>query len=631
MDGLKDVANHFMIAEKSYDKIANINILLAYATSDPKYAQLAAQSIAKSFKLKPLKCTLFAHKLLSLSTSFSSDEETFKSIMSAINSLPDSTYPSIMNTTYQLLLNKSPNVQKIAYQICLNLVYNYPQYAGFQLLVMEKQYPNCESLELLYDRLQMDFPIIFSQVSLIHNQLIKIANPFHKKFFDQVNEAKNKFINGETTSAYQQLLQLMLSLASAPTSNLDKQLRLICDKPFKKLWKKIEERGRILQDSDFYALASIISEMNKKYESMRVIRLSSISEHLERKSKWSLYILGKQSLIDDGIRIQKFFHCIGNLEDSIQITLIGNDGKRYNFQLQNSSINERPLECNQFINLLSTLLTDIHSISHGSIVQFTKSLFLYEIPKNQISMYEMITIYQQSKLRVPDAEQLAIRGIAKSSYNDLTQLERVNALSKLRQNHLFDSSELAHALLVTSKDADSWAHRTSQFSLSLGLLSAVSYITGTVDSSPKNILIDKTNGSVTFLKFSGVRPKQPIPFRLTPMLENALGRYGIEGPFSKSFVSAMKLIRKSALPLAPSLQFTCCDAPFDTPQLPMNFLKSFGVSVEEKASNQLDDLYNRIEGPDKYNNFEKELSHLISIARDINNIALMPSKWYPWW
>ena len=51
----------------------------------------------------------------------------------------------------------------------------------------------------------------------------------------------------------------------------------------------------------------------------------------------------------------------------------------------------------------------------------------------------------------------------------------------------------------------------------------------------------------------------------------------------------------------------------------MNFLKSFGVSVEEKASNQLDDLYNRIEGPDKYNNFEKELSHLISIARDINN------------
>ncbi|KAH0788643.1 PIKK family atypical protein kinase [Histomonas meleagridis] len=141
--------------------------------------------------------------------------------------------------------------------------------------------------------------------------------------------------------------------------------------------------------------------------------------------------------------------------------------------------------------------------------------------------------------------------------------------------------------------------------------------------------------SVTFMKFSGIYEKQAVPFRLTPMIENALGRYGVQGPFSKSFVMVMRAIRKSLLPFAPLLQLTYGDPPFDKPMMPKNFLKTIGINEknyigDEKEQKHLDELYERMEGL-KGKTFEQELEILIEKAKDIKNIVMMPAKWCPWW
>lgn len=165
----------------------------------------------------------------------------------------------------------------------------------------------------------------------------------------------------------------------------------------------------------------------------------------------------------------------------------------------------------------------------------------------------------------------------------------------------------------------------------MGALSAVSYIIGTVNHSPQQILIDKTSGAVTFARFSGMESKQPVPFRLTLMIENALGRYGVFGPFSKSFCLSLKMISKKAKAMAPFLQFTTAKKPFDNPIVPTNFLTAFGLNVENQGSVELDGLYSRIASPLENSTIEQALEELVAKSKNIKNIALMPMEWYPWW
>ena len=634
ISGLQQIAQHYTAADKSYEKIANINILLAHTTKDPSYAVIAAESLGKALKTKIGKGNLLSQMLLGLVVNFADDEKTGEAVKKSFLNCPLNILPEIMVVTFSLLLHSKATVRAVSLQICTLLVANYPQYCGFQLLAMEECYQDSEEFGELYDKTQMESPVVFAQVSTIATQLKKIAYPFNKSLSNAIEKSKAFVKQGNITEAIKALREFLVSTAmnDANLSLLNRNMKHQSEKEIRRIYQNLQNIATSegsLKLEDFSGLDKIVSLLNQKYESMRVLKLSSVSEILEKKTNWKLFILGKQSLLRDGAMISKFFHCVGNLDNGYSITLIGSDGKRYNFILRNST-KERPLEIHQFINLLRSLVSGVHSFTQGAIFQMAADLHLYEVPKNQISMYEMITVYQQSKQRIADAEQVALRSWKYGPYNELDIDTRVEALKKLRKQ--FDGTDLSHAILVTSKDADSWAHRTSLFSSSLGALSTVAYIIGTVNHSPQQILIDKTTGAVTFLRFSGMDPKQPVPFRLTPMIENALGRYGVEGPFSKTFCLCLKEIAKRARALAPFLQFTTEAKPFETSRVPTNFLSAFGVNVEPSdTSSELDGLYNRITSSLANETMEQALEELVKSAKNIKNIAKMPSEWYPWW
>ncbi|OHT04600.1 PIKK family atypical protein kinase [Tritrichomonas foetus] len=628
-EGLQQIAQHYVAADKSQEKIANINILLAHTTKDPSYAAIAATALGKCMKTKIIKTNLFAHMLLGLVINFSDDESTGKAVKESFSLCPINVFPDIMSLSFSLLLHSKATVRAVALQICLSLVSNYPQYCGFQLLAMEECYSDSEEFGELYDKTQMESPVVFAQVSLIATQLKKISTPFNKLLAIAIQEAKELVKKGNQQEALKVIRSFLASSAmnEANLSLLNRNMKHQNEKAIREYWQVLQTKQTI-GENDFEPFELLISRMNQKYESMRVLKLSSVSEMLEKKSAWKLFVLGKQSLQPDGARISKFFHCVGNLDNGYQITIIGSDGKRYNYIMRGST-KEKPLAIQQFINLIRSLVTDVHSFTQGAIFQLADELHLYEVPKNQISMYEMITVYQQSKQRIVDAEQVALRAWKYAPYNELELDQRVEVLKKLRKQ--FDGTDLAHAMLVTSKDADSWAHKTSLFSFSLGALSAVAYIIGTVNQSPQQILIDKTTGAVTFSRFSGMEPKQAVPFRLTPMIENALGRYGVSGPFSKSFSLCLKEISRRARAFAPFLQFTTENKPFEKPVVPNNFLSTFGINVESRDPNELDGLYTRIASPTENSTIEQALAELVKNAKSVKNIALMPMEWYPWW
>jgi hypothetical protein len=621
---LKDIAKYYILADKSQEKIADINTLLAHALKEVSYAELAAKAIEKCVKHRVHKAVLFAHKLLGLAVNFPNSEVICQTVSKSLADLPQSALPSVMYVGFFLLLHSSGCVQQVADQLCRSLIAHYPEYSGFQLLSMEKQHSDCELLEELYDKLQMDSAVVFSQVSLIAGEILRISNPLHKRLGTGVKKAKNAFESGDGKNAVAIMKKVSQAINDPNLSFLDKQLKQAHETAFSNILRQIQARQSVTE-SDFQQFDDLLVAMSRKYESMRVIRLSSVSEHLERKSKWTIKVLGRQSLIADGARLAKFFHCIHSHESGFMLTAIGSDGKRYNF-LMRDSVNERPVQIQQFVNLMDSLIGEVRGVLKASVVEISENLHLYEIPKNQISMREMITMYQQSKQRVVEPEQAEIRAWNPTPYAEMTLDARIEVLRKIRR--AFDASELNRALLVTSRNAEAWAHRTSEFSSSLGVVSAVCYIIGTVDSCPQHLLIDKVNGTVTFARFSGMAPKQPVPFRLTPMIENAFGRYGVAGPFCRNFVMAVEEIRKRAKGIAPFLQFVSCAVPFDPAELPARFLASPGSGVE-MGDRELDGIYARIEGGNM--TMEEEFNDLVGKAKDVTNIAQMPPDWCPWW
>jgi FKBP12-rapamycin complex-associated protein len=624
----KEVANHFISAAKSYEKIGNIYIILAHSGNDIESASRGVQALGKSIKVKPIKGRLFANQLLGALVNFGTNKKVADAVSVAVQELSPSVLVSTFCTAFSLLLHTSEHIYNVASQICFRLVSSFPQYVGFQLLMMESQHSDIDALEEMYDKLQMEFPVIFSHVSLIYKELRKISETLYQNFQQSLSDSFNAFNEGDKENAFSSLKKFFKMLHDPNKTIHDSQFFAEHTEQLKAIWARISENNSITED-DFKELLAIKGTLQKRFQSLRVIRLSSISPRLEKQQNWDLYLLGNQSLVPGGVKIAKFFHSLGNHEHGIMLTIVGVDGKRYNYQLKKNLKREHPLATEQFVDMLAPIIEEVHRIKHGSIIQLSEKLYLFEEPKGQESMFEMITVYEQSKGRIIDAEQISIHKWAKADYSELDLDTRIAALKNLRK--YFEGNELSHAILVTSRDADAWAYRTSHFSSSLGTMSALAFFLGTVNHSPSQLLIDKITGAVTFESFAEVQPNQPVPFRLTPQITNALGRCQYSGPFKTNFIETMKDIRKRATNIAPVLQFTCSEPPYLTPTIPKLYLKQIGVKVDEEISpdSEIDGLYERLYGYGM--SHEEELNKLIEEATNITNIAKMPPSWYPWW
>ncbi|EAY23012.1 PIKK family atypical protein kinase [Trichomonas vaginalis G3] len=635
LDDFKKVSEHYLNANKSYEKIGNIFIIIAHAGGGIDAAKTGVVALGKSIKMKPVKQNLFANQLFGALVNFGQEKQVADAVAEAMNELSPQSLATIYSTAFHLLLNPSENIRDVAAQICFKLVSSHPQYVGFQLLMMESKHWDIDALEQMYDKMQMEYPVIFSHVSLIYKELLKMSNILYIVYQTSIEEANQLFKAGDNKGALDKLMAFLKLLNDPNKTVHDTQFFSGYATQLQKVLQEIQNKGKI-EEEDFATLYNIRKSLQKRFQSLRVIRLSSISPRLEQQTNWELKLLGSHSLQKNGVKIGKFSHSVGNHEHGMHLTLIGTDGKRYNYQLRRNLKKVRSLATEQLVDALTPILDDIHHINHGSIIQLSGNLYLFEVPKGQASMYEMITVYEQSKGRIIDAEQASIKKWYNVDYSQLSVEDRVNALKNVRK--YFEGNELSRAILVTSKDADAWAYRTSHFSSSLGAMSALAFMLGSVDHSPQQFLIDKITGNVTFSSFAGGSRKQSVPFRLTPQLSNALGRCQYSGPFSSYFTQTMKDIRKRAISLAPVLQFFIADPPFTKPKIPHSFMKQLGVEIpveenqtqeEKEIDEEINDIYARLVGTDV--SLETELQQLIESATDINNIAKMPPSWYPWW
>lgn len=96
---------------------------------------------------------------------------------------------------------------------------------------------------------------------------------------------------------------------------------------------------------------------------------------------------------------------------------------------------------------------------------------------------------------------------------------------------------------------ESWS-KSARLSKSLAVMSALGYVIGLGDRHLDNILLCRKSGDVLHIDYNvcfdkGLKLKVPeiVPFRLTPMLQDALGLTGVEGKFRVAFETTLRVVR----------------------------------------------------------------------------------------
>jgi len=109
---------------------------------------------------------------------------------------------------------------------------------------------------------------------------------------------------------------------------------------------------------------------------------------------------------------------------------------------------------------------------------------------------------------------------------------------------------LQQEILLRSGDLREGWTKTTRFSKSLAVMSVLGYVVGLGDRHLDNILLCVNSGDVVHIDHNvcfdkGRRLKVPevVPFRLTPMLQDALGLTGVEGKFRVAFETTLRVVR----------------------------------------------------------------------------------------
>ncbi|CAH0518949.1 unnamed protein product [Peronospora belbahrii] len=109
---------------------------------------------------------------------------------------------------------------------------------------------------------------------------------------------------------------------------------------------------------------------------------------------------------------------------------------------------------------------------------------------------------------------------------------------------------LLQEILLRSEDLrESWT-KSVRLSKSLAVMSVLGYIVGLGDRHLDNMLLCVNSGNilhidhnVCFEKGRTLKVPEVVPFRLTPMLQDALGFTGVEGKFRVAFETTLRVVR----------------------------------------------------------------------------------------
>ncbi|KAG7392103.1 hypothetical protein PHYPSEUDO_002327 [Phytophthora pseudosyringae] len=260
------------------------------------------------------------------------------------------------------------------------------------------------------------------------------------------------------------------------------------------------------------------------------------------------------------------------------LELIGSDGKTYKYLLkarEDLRLDERIMQflrvTNEFLRADGAAAARDLSAQSYSVIPLSRNAGLIQMVPDVVPLFQVYTARndasgraQQDPVAGSSAQQqppppptaqfyakLKQHGIANVAPNHRSQWP-ASVLKHVYQELVSQRPRnvLQQEILLRSDDLrESWT-KSVRLSKSLAVMSVLGYIVGLGDRHLDNILLCVNSGDIVHIDHNvcfdkGHRLKVPevVPFRLTPMLQDALGFTGVEGKFRVAFETTLRVVR----------------------------------------------------------------------------------------
>lgn len=274
------------------------------------------------------------------------------------------------------------------------------------------------------------------------------------------------------------------------------------------------------------------------------------------------------------------------------LEFVGSDGKLYKYLLkarEDLRLDERIMQflktVNEFLKTDSFAAARDLSAQNYSVIPLSRDSGLIQMIPDVTPMFQVFLNWNDqssssnnssSRSTVPESPVSKTVGASTSSHALQQQSPTAAFYAKLKQYGITDVSpnqrqqwpesvlrQVYHDLvaqrprsilqqeiaLASGDIRESWS-KIARLSKSLAVMSALGYVVGLGDRHLDNILLCSKSGDVLHIDYNvcfdkGLKLKVPeiVPFRLTPMLQDALGVTGVEGKFRVAFETVLRVVR----------------------------------------------------------------------------------------
>eukprot|EP01064_Diplonema_japonicum_P006262 TRINITY_DN1417_c1_g2_i1.p1 TRINITY_DN1417_c1_g2~~TRINITY_DN1417_c1_g2_i1.p1 ORF type:complete len:2885 (+),score=703.42 TRINITY_DN1417_c1_g2_i1:353-9007(+) len=343
------------------------------------------------------------------------------------------------------------------------------------------------------------------------------------------------------------------------------------------------------------SLASVFSKLNKSLNDSerrpRLLSLSDISTQLTKLKDTAIPVPGCPQYVSI-TRLEQHVEVVESKTRPKKLVMWGSDGRKYTFLLKGKedlSLDERVM---QVLRTATVLLGSSHAGKKKSlrarsyaVVPLSDSSGLIRFVDNVHAVFHLHRQWMKRKSNVEQLVGSKKTKPGKASFNPVHHFfaKLLPALKEVGISNIGTrtdwpeevlakvfaqlSNEVPKDLLTrelwcrgssntttsyTETGVVSWLERNRRYTSSLAVMSVLGYVIGLGDRHLDNMLIDFDSGetvhidyNICFEKGMQLRVPEIVPFRLTPVLRDALGIQGVQGAYKSVCEDTMGVLREN--------------------------------------------------------------------------------------
>lgn len=539
-------------------------------------------------------------RLLTLWFTYGSKEGVRRIVEDELGQVSPDIWLSVIPQLIARMNLKAPPIAKLLKKILMKLAENHPQALVCPISVALNTNDYQQKLvasEILTEMRKLNSQLV-SEATMVSTELMRVAVTPHELWHDGLEKAATEYVESKDLNA---MVMKLTELHDAMNdTGTDKKLVYVgfpdgtgkigrsClrDISFRNSYDrylteaqdwliKFKRSGRttdLHQAWDIYQFLFKRLKMQILNFKKAKVELPHVSPGLTNALNLELAVPGTYNGPKNMVRINSFSHSvtvIPSKQRPRRISILGNDGRQYQFLLKGNEDLRQDERVMQLFRLINVCLDNTRSTSNiglgiiqYSVLPLSNNSGLIGWVENCDTLNQLVVQYRDSHNLSQNIESKLVqnkspgekRGRVEQgwdSYYKLPLLHKVHIFKQVQEETT--GQDLSKMLWLKSKTADVWVERRANFTKSSAVMSMVGYILGLGDRHPSNLMLDRVSGRVVHIDFGDcfeVTAKRAIcpeivPFRLTRMLTNAMETSGIEGTYRVNCERTMRVLREN--------------------------------------------------------------------------------------